>query len=285
MRHAARPPPTMNVDASDPSAHPIPAISIVVPTLNEEACIQRFLARVSRALAARHLSWEIVVVDDGSTDRTAALVEQWSVSDVRVRLLRQSHRGKGVAVRYGMLAARGEWRFMADADLSVAPEEWSPLLDAALDPGSTGIADVIVASREAAGARRVGEPLARHVIGRAFNWIVQVFAVRGISDTQCGFKLFSAAAAMTVFPRLSIEGFAFDVEALFLARRAGFRIREVGVVWICRRESRVRLSRGAAAFADILRIRWRHFRGRYDARVAPSVHSETNAPALSSRRT
>ena len=176
----------------------VPAISIVVPTLNEESCIESFLERVSHHLSANGLSWEIVVVDDGSTDGTAALVERWVAGDARVRLLRRSHGGKGSAVRHGMLAAKGVRRFMTDADLSVAPEDWSGLLAAALEPGG---ADVIVASREAIGARRVGEPLLRHVIGRVFNWIVQLVALRGINDTQCGFKLFSDVAASTVFPR------------------------------------------------------------------------------------
>ena len=248
---------------SAPPSTTRPAISVVVPTLNEEGCIESFLERVSREMSARGVSWEIVVVDDGSADRTAAIVERWASNDSRIRLLRQAHGGKGLAVRNGMLAANGMWRFMADADLSVAPENWSVLLDAALRPAAGDAADVIVASREAAGARRIGEPVARHLIGRAFNWIVWIFALRGIRDTQCGFKLFSDTAATTVFPHLAIEGFAFDVEALFLARQAGFTIREAGVVWICRTDSRVRLWRGAAAFADVVRIRWRHLRGRY----------------------
>ena len=259
-RHGASMSQAMSIDPSTIG----PAISVVVPTLNEQGCIESFLDRVSRQLSAHGLSWEIVVVDDGSTDGTAALVERWVANDSRVRLLRQSHGGKGLAVRYGMLAAKGTWRFMADADLSVVPEDWSVMLDAAFQPEDGSAPDVIVASREAAGARRIGEPLARHVIGRAFNWLVQIAAVRGISDTQCGFKLFSDRAVTTVFPHLTIEGFAFDVEALFLARRAGFRICEAGVVWTCRTDSRVRFGRGAAAFADILWIRWRQLRGRYD---------------------
>jgi dolichyl-phosphate beta-glucosyltransferase len=238
-----------------------PTISIVVPTLNEEGCIESCLARVTRYLSQQPLSWEILVVDDGSTDRTGALVQAWAGGDARVRLLRQSHGGKGAAVRHGMLASKGAWRFMADADLSVAPEDWSRLLDAALAPAG---ADVILASREAVGARRIDEPPLRHLLGRIFNWMVQLFAVPGIDDTQCGFKLFSDAAANAVFPRVTIKGFAFDVEALFLVRRAGFAIREVGVTWMCRTDSRVGLVRGGMAFADILRIRWRHLRGRYD---------------------
>lgn len=235
-------------------------LSVVVPVLNEGRTIEPFLDRVSRYLDSRGLAWEIVVVDDGSEDVTAALVETWMQRDPRVRLLRRSHRGKGSAIRDGMLAATGHWRFMADADLSVTPEDWSAFVDAAA--GAT-VADVIIGSREAPGSRRIGEPIRRHLIGRVFNWTVQALAVPGINDTQCGFKLLSAAAATRLVPLLTIEGFAFDVELLFLARRCGFTIQEVGVVWTCRTDSRVRLSRGAAAFADIARIRWRAHRGRY----------------------
>lgn len=238
----------------------VPALSVVVPALDEERCIESFLDRVSRCLDSWGFAWEIVVVDDGSRDGTVGRVERWAQSDGRVRLLRQPHGGKGAAIRRGMLAARGSWRFMADADLSVAPDDWAVFLDAIRDADP---ADLIVGSREAPGARRIGEPLSRHLIGRLFNRIVQACAVPGLNDTQCGFKVLNEAAAAALFPHVTVEGFAFDVELLFLARLGGFRIREVGVVWTCRRDSRVRLSRGAAAFADVARIRWRQFRGRY----------------------
>ena len=250
-----------NVDTSVTGIH----LSVVVPVLNEEDCIEPFLERVSRSLESYGPAWEIVVVDDGSEDHTAALVAAWQLRDPRVRLLRRSHRGKGSALRDGMLDAQGTWRFMADADLSVAPEDWSVFFDAAKMPGA---ADLIIGSREAAGARRIGEPLGRHLIGRVFNWMVQALILPGINDTQCGFKLLSADAATRISPRLTIEGFAFDVELLFLARRCGFAIEEAGIVWTCRTDSRVRASRGAAAFADVLRIRWRWLRGRYAGLVA-----------------
>jgi hypothetical protein len=141
-----------------------------------------------------------------------------------------------------------------------------------------GGADIIVGSREADGARRIGEPLSRHLIGRVFNWIVQAVALPGIYDTQCGFKLLSRRAADTLFPHVTIEGFAFDVELLYLARRSGLSIREIGVVWTCRLDSRVRAARGAEAFADIARIRWQDLRGRYDRleRAAVVTPGQTN---------
>ena len=238
----------------------VPALSIIVPTLNEERGSEQFLDRVTRFLESGGRPWEIVVVDDGSTDATVTLVERRMAADSRIRLLRQEHRGKGGAVRRGMLGAQGAWRLMTDADLSVAPDVWPEFLDAAWKTE----AEVIVGSREAPGSRRIGEPARRHVIGRIFNWLVRLFVLPGIQDTQCGFKLVRADVAREVFERITIDGFAFDVEVLFLARRAGFHVREVGIVWVCRRDSRVSVGRGAAAFADVLRIRLNAWRGVYD---------------------
>ena len=252
------------------------SLSVVVPVLNEESCIDEFLERVSRVLASRTAAWEIVVVDDGSVDRTVSYVERWIQREPRIQLVRQPHRGKGAAIHRGMLTARGDWRLMADADLSVAPEDWSVFFDTAIGPHAP---DVIIGSREAPGSRRIGESLWRHLIGRAFNTVVQFVAVPGINDTQCGFKMLRAEAARALMPHVTIEGFAFDVELLFLARLAGFAIREVGVVWVCRRDSRVRLARGAAAFADVGRIRLRHMRGRYE-HVSPSSRRATGGGAI-----
>ena len=242
------------------------SVSVVVPVLNEESYIDEFLERVSRVLRSRTASWEIIVVDDGSEDGTVSQVQRWTQRESRIQLVRQPHRGKGAAIHLGMLTARGDWRMMADADLSVAPEAWSVFFDTANGPHAP---DVIIGSREAPGSRRIGESLWRHLIGRAFNTVVQWVAVPGINDTQCGFKMLRAEAARALMPHVTIEGFAFDVELLFLARLGGFEIREVGVVWVCRRDSRVRLARGGAAFADVGRIRLRHMRGRYGLSTSP----------------
>ena len=238
-----------------------PDFSVIVPAFNEEAAIGECMARLRSYLDRTGLTWELLVVDDGSRDRTAELVRRESAGDPRIRLIAGGRRGKGGAVKLGMLEARGVWRFMADADLSTPPENIGRFFEE-LRRGPA-IPHVAVGSREAPGARRFGEPASRHFIGRCFNALVQLLVLRGINDTQCGFKLFSAEAADTLFPWLSIEGFAFDVELLFLARRAGMGIREVPVDWHCRVDSRVQLSRGVGAFADVLRIRWNALRGRY----------------------
>jgi glycosyltransferase involved in cell wall biosynthesis len=235
---------------------------VVVPAFNEEACIGAFIDRMRAELIGLAPSWEILVVDDGSDDRTVEVVEAWARDDSRVRLVRGEHRGKGAAVRRDLLEARGAWRFMADADLSMPPENLRRFLDAV---SGTEPPAIVIGSREAPGALRVGEPWTRHVIGRLFNWIVRLLAVAGVQDTQCGYKLFSAKAVDAVCPHLTVDGFAFDVELLFLAQRAGLGVREVGIRWNFRADSRVAVGRGAAAFLDILRIRWRAARGAYAA--------------------
>jgi dolichyl-phosphate beta-glucosyltransferase len=238
-----------------------PALSIVVPAFNEEKTIADCVARWSNCLDARQLSWELVVVDDGSHDRTVAVVRELAAGDARVRVIQDTHHGKGAAVRRGMLAARGTWRFLSDADLSMPPDNICRFF-AALRSASPP-AQVAIGSRETSGAQRIGEPWQRHVVGRIFNLIVQTVALPGIRDTQCGFKLLSGEAVHALFPHATIDGFAFDVELLFLARRAGFGVREVGIEWHARADSRVSVWRGTTAFADVLRVRWNAWRGVY----------------------
>jgi len=153
--------------------HP-PFLSVVVPAFNEEGCIGDFIERMQRELPARVPSWEIVVVDDGSSDRTAAIVSERAVSDSRVRLITGAHHGKGAAVRQGLLAATGDWRFMADADLAMPPDNLSRFL-AHIEGADAP--DILIGSREAPGSERIGESATRHLIGRVFNWLVRLFVV------------------------------------------------------------------------------------------------------------
>ena len=232
----------------------------MVPAFNEERSIARCLRELRAHLDQLGLAWEIVVVDDGSGDGTGALVEQHAAADSRIRLIRGGRGGKGAAVRRGMLEARGAWRFMADADLAMPPDNLDRFIRVASDSPAP---HVVIGSREARGAQRVGEHWLRHAIGRIFNGYVRLLVLPGIADTQCGFKLFSAQAADALFPRMTITGFAFDVELLVMARRAGFEVREAGIVWHGRADSRVAVSRGAAAFGDVLRVRWNAWTGLY----------------------
>jgi len=190
-------------------------------------------------------------VDDGSADRTCAVVDEQAALDAGIVLQREPHRGKGGAVRAGLLAARGAYRFICDADLSMPVAELSRFL-----PPRLTEFDVAIGSREGHGARRIGEPLVRHLAGRAFNFTVQQLSVRGINDTQCGFKMFTARAAEAIFPRVTIDGWAFDVEVLVIAREQRLRIVEVPIEWHYRRESQLNLMRdGISMFGDLLRIR------------------------------
>ena len=245
-----------------------PFLSIVVPAYNEERRIGSCIARLRQALPDLVPSWEIVVADDGSRDETRQIVASEAAGDDRIRLIELPHRGKGEAVRRGLLEARGEWRYIADADLATPPENLTRFLAHTSDANTA----LVIGSREAPGSRRLDEPWIRHWIGRFFNWFVRLLVVPGISDTQCGFKLFSARAVDVICPYLTIQGFAFDVEMLALARRAGLHIREVGVTWDGNQESRVAFGGGAAAFIDVLRIRWRLWRGAYSAQPTPDGH-------------
>jgi dolichyl-phosphate beta-glucosyltransferase len=233
-------------------------LSIVIPAYNEERRLEASLDTLCAYLARQHWDWDVLVVDDGSLDRTAAIVEQVARGEPRIALQRERHRGKGGAVRAGLLAAHGAFRFLCDADLSMPVENLVRFL-----PTETREYDVAIGMREGAQARRVGEPSYRHVIGRLFNRFVQSVALPGIEDSQCGFKMFSAAAAEAIFRRTTVDGWAFDVEALVIARSLGLSIVEIPIEWHYRADSRVSpLRDGMAMFAEVVKIRARHGRIR-----------------------
>ena len=234
-------------------------VSIVVPAFNEEARLGETLAELTGFLSTRPWRWEVRVADDGSTDRTAEIVAEAARADSRIVLQREPHRGKGGAVKAGLLAATQPYRFICDADLSMPVSE----LPRFLPPVLTDF-DVAIGSREGHGARRIGEPLVRHVAGRVFNYAVQQLTMSGIEDTQCGFKMFSAKAVEAIFPLVGIDGWAFDIEVLTIARAQGLRIVEVPIEWHYRRASRISLvGDGVRMFAELLRIRSRARRGQY----------------------
>jgi dolichyl-phosphate beta-glucosyltransferase len=211
-------------------------LSIIVPAYNEEQRIAPTLRRLHAFLAGTPWRTEIVVVDDGSADGTVALVERLGRELAGVRCVRsRTNRGKGSAVRIGMLAAHGAVRVMCDADGSMPPEELPKLL-VRLGAG----ADIAIGSRYADGAAvTVAQPLYRRLWSRLCNRVVQRTLVPGVRDTQCGFKAFSAEAAIDLFGRAQIDGWAFDLEILALARRRGYRIDEVAVTWSDDQRSRV----------------------------------------------
>jgi dolichyl-phosphate beta-glucosyltransferase len=235
-------------------------LSVVIPAYNEEGRIGGALEKVRAYLGYQPYSSEVIVVENGSTDRTAAIVEAAAAQPgAPVRLLRLDQPGKGRAVRVGMLAATGQYRFFADADLSMPIEQLDRFL-----PPAIGAADLAIGSREAPGARRIGEPAYRHIMGRVYNWIIRVVAVDGFDDTQCGFKMFRGEAADWLFRRQQIDGWAFDIELLLLAKRRGYQIVEVPIDWYHGEHSKVRpVHDTMTMLAETLKIRWNVLRGRY----------------------
>jgi dolichyl-phosphate beta-glucosyltransferase len=234
-------------------------LSIVVPAYNEGRRLSATLDTLARYLTQQRWTWEVRVVDDGSLDDTAAIARSFASSDPRIVLQREPHRGKGGAVKAGLVAAPGAYRFICDADLSMPIEEVRKFL-----PPVLADFDVAIGSREGLLARRVGEPTHRHLTGRMFNLVVQRLALPGIEDSQCGFKMFTAGAVQRIFPRVTVDGWAFDVEVLTIARASGLRIVEVPIEWHYRRESQVTLVRdGIAMMRELLRIRARAARGLY----------------------
>jgi len=243
-----------------------PLLSIIVPALNEEGRLPDTLAQISGFLQAQRYTAEVLVVDNGSTDRTAEIAAEFSRSHSGFRLLQHPRRGKGLALRLGMRAARGEYRFICDADLSMPIEEVNRFLPPALEGY-----DIAIASREAPGAVRYGEPAYRHWIGRIFNALVRVLAVPHFQDTQCGFKCFRASVAEDLFSVQRLDGWTFDVEVLFIGLQRGYRVVEVPIPWTYNPGSRVRPLRDSLTMlADLFRIRRNWRRGLYARAGSPS---------------
>ena len=242
------------------NSSPTPWLSVIIPAYNEERRLPATLEKLRGYFSRQSFTYEIWVVDNGSTDGTAALVREFSRRDPAIRLAQTTVRGKGVAVRTGMLRAAGRYRFFCDADLSMPVEEFERFY-----PPGLNDADVAIGSREAKGATRFDEPPYRHFTGRIFSLAVKLLILRGFEDTQCGFKCFRDYAAEDLFSRQRFNGWSFDVEVLYLARRRGYRICEVPISWYYQSDSRIRLVNDSLRmFADLLRIRWNGIRGIYD---------------------
>ncbi|MBI4213058.1 MAG: glycosyltransferase family 2 protein [Chloroflexi bacterium] len=232
---------------------------MVIPAYNEAERLPRTVAQLLAFLDAQRASAEILVVENGSTDGTGEVAEQLALNDERVRVIHLANRGKGLAVRTGMLAAAGRFLVEFDADSSVGADQIPGLVEV-LEAG----ADIAIGSREAPGAKRIGEPLYRHLMGRAFNALVRWLALPGLNDSQCGFKAFRREAAEDLFRRQVIDGWGFDVEVLYVAQRRGYTIREVPVIWYYGASSRVRPVHDAIAMVgELLMIRRNAMRGVY----------------------
>jgi glycosyltransferase involved in cell wall biosynthesis len=235
------------------------ALSVVIPAYNEAPRLPGSLARLRAYLDAQPYQAEVIVVDDGSTDGTAEIVETLGSAWPALRLVQGAHSGKGGAVRAGVLAARGDDVALADADLAMPVEQFDRFTPALL-----GDHEVAIGSREAPGAVRYDEPAYRHLMGRVFNSLVRWLLLPGLQDTQCGFKRLRREVAVELCQAQTITGFAFDVELLSIARRRGYAIREVPVSWYFVPGSRVSPVRDTVAMVrDVLRIRANLRRGHY----------------------
>ncbi|MEX1253229.1 MAG: dolichyl-phosphate beta-glucosyltransferase [Dehalococcoidia bacterium] len=246
---------TANVDADTPH------LTFVVPAYNEERRLVASLQRLIGFAAAEPCAVEIIVVDDGSADRTAEIAREAASgmpANVSLRLLQhERNRGKGAAVRTGALAARGDYVLSFDADLAMPPEEASKLL-AALEAGAGVAAGTRV--RPEGGDMRASQPAWRRIGGRLFGMVRRRLLLSDIQDTQCGFKAFRRDVAQAVFSRQQLDGWAFDPEVLYIARKLGYEIAQVPIAWEHQADSQFRLGARAALreIRDLLRIRRMH---------------------------
>jgi dolichyl-phosphate beta-glucosyltransferase len=255
-----------------------PRFSIVIPAFNETARIERALSLVSQCIRTRGWDAEVLVIDDGSIDNTASLVEAWAKAHPEVRLIRNGqNRGKGYSVRNGMLRASGEIVMFTDADLS-SPIEEAERLFAAIDEG----ADIAIGSRWLTGRRIVhSQPLYRRVFGRCFNALTRSVMRLPFADTQCGFKAFRRESAQLVFGLQKIERWGFDPEILFIAIKRGLRVKEVPVTWGHDERSRISYLRdGMQMLIELVYVRWNAFTGRYSRQPAERMHR----PAVAASR-
>lgn len=240
-----------------------PFLSIVIPAHNEENRLPETLLQISRFVENQSYLIEVLVVENGSQDRTLQVAQDFAAHAPYLRIFHEKGRGKGQAVRKGMLEASGEFRFICDADLSMPLDE----INRFLPPVLSGY-DIAIASREARGAVRYGEPFHRHLIGRIFNSMVRLLVLPGLHDTQCGFKCFRGEVANAIFPLQTLNGMSFDAEVLYIARRRGYRIIEVPIPWYFNADSRVRLFDDSLHMAlDLINIRQNARRGLYGPKV------------------
>ena len=267
--------------ASDKRSPQTPGIflSVVIPAYNESTRLPKSLRTVIEYLESKGTPYEVLVVDDGSSDDTAALAEQFAQATPlatphsTLRVIRNPHRGKGYAVRTGMLAAQGKYVLYSDADFSAPIEEVEKLLKYL-----EGKYDVAIGSREGKGSSRFDEPFYRHLMGRVFNTFVRLVALPQFNDTQCGFKAFRKEAADTLFKSLHLYGdnspdvqgamvTGFDVEVLYLGLKWGYKIKEVPVRWFYSKGANVNpLKDTYRMLKDIAKVRWNGLRGVYGKR-------------------
>ncbi len=245
-------------------------LSIVIPAYNEEKRLPASLEQLFRFLRTQTYPFEVLVVENGSHDRTLEIAQEFARQYPELRVLQCRERGKGLAVRQGMLEASGTYRMMCDVDFSMPVEQINRFIPPQLENF-----DIAIASREAPGAVRYNEPAYRHFVGRGFNLLIKILALPGLDDTQCGFKCFRGAIVEDLFRRQTLTGWSFDVELLFIARQSGYRIVEIPIPWYFNPESKVRVLHDSFQMGlDLFNIRLKGLRGLY----ARKIQSRSPAP-------
>jgi dolichyl-phosphate beta-glucosyltransferase len=238
----------------------LPLVSVIIPAYNEERRLPASLRRVVQFVQSQPYEVEVIVVDDGSQDATAAIVDEFAGQYPFVHLVRNAHGGKGAAVRTGITQGSGQYLVISDTDLAVPIEQLPKFLPPQLDGY-----DLAIASREVKGAHRYNEPYYRHLMGRVYNLLVRWIAVPRIQDTQCGFKAFRNEVARHIFAYQTIDGWGFDVEILFIAQRFGYEIREVPVDWYYGAESKIRpVNDTVRMIRELLQVRRNGRLGLYE---------------------
>ncbi len=237
-----------------------PYLSVIIPAYNEAKRLPLTLIDVDRHLSEQEYSYEIIVVNDGSTDVTAEVVERFKPLIENLKIINnKENRGKGAVVKQGMLAARGNWRVFMDADNSTSVVEFNKMMPY-LDEGL----EVIIGSRAVKGAKMdPPQPIHKRFAGRLGNWFIRLMVLKGVKDSQCGFKCFSEEAAERIFPLLRIDRWGFDVEALAIARALGYKVKEMPVHWVNDPRTHVSFKSYFQVLWETVKVRWWLWRNAY----------------------
>jgi glycosyltransferase involved in cell wall biosynthesis len=239
-----------------------PLLSIIIPAYNEQERLPASLDQLVEFATRQDYGIEVIVVNNNSSDQTSEIAAEYASRYEYIRTLDEPRQGKGAAVNTGIMAGKGDYLFVCDTDFSMPVEEISKFMPPALNSY-----DIAIASRELPESRRVDEPAYRHLMGRVFNFIVRVLAIPKIHDTQCGFKVFCREVADKVFPMQTIDGWAFDVEILFVAQRLGYSIVEVPITWHYMPQSRISPLRDSInMLVEVIRVRLNGWRGKYGSK-------------------
>lgn len=237
-----------------------PYLSLIIPAYNEEKRLPESLQLVADFVDAQNYSVEVLIIENGSTDKTYRVTKNFTDKHKAFELYQLAGRGKGLAVRFGMLKASGEYRMMLDADLSMPVDQIPRFF-----PPQSEDKDIVIASREAPGAVRFGEPEYRHFGGRLVNLLIRLLVLPGLQDSQCGFKCFRADVADDLFGVQQMDGWSFDVEVLYVARMRGYEVEELAIPWYFNEESHVSPIRDTLRMSrDLFTIRAKAANGDYE---------------------